>query len=180
MHAGGFGWVVQGRCWRLGDHVGVDGDLIDHEFAVRREMDPEVLRQHLLLNVDPAFAAKVSPGDIIVAGRRFAHGNPHIQGLLALRGAGLSVLAESMPGSSVRNAVNAGLKVLPRCPDVTQMAEQGDELRVDFATGAFFNLSRGHEAHFTPLGNVPRRIIALGGWRSAFSDRLNASRAGSR
>jgi hypothetical protein len=42
-----FHWIIQGRCWRLGDHIGVDGDLIDHSFAVSRETDPEVLRKHL-------------------------------------------------------------------------------------------------------------------------------------
>jgi 3-isopropylmalate/(R)-2-methylmalate dehydratase small subunit len=166
------GWIVRGHCHVLGDDIGVDGDLIAHEFAVRREMDPEVLRQHLLLALDPLFPQKIKPSDLIVAGKRFAQGNPHIQGLLALRGAGVGVLSESMPYSSVRNGVNAGLRFMPHCPQITQLVQDGDELVVDFETGHFQNITRNVAAQFKPLDPYLRGIVEGGGWKHAFRQRL--------
>jgi 3-isopropylmalate/(R)-2-methylmalate dehydratase small subunit len=83
-----------------------------HEFAVRRETRPEVLKDHVMCGLDPGFAQKVSTGDLMVAGKRFAQGNPHIQGLLGLVGL-MGPVVESIPRGSLRNAVNAGLPLLP-------------------------------------------------------------------
>jgi 3-isopropylmalate/(R)-2-methylmalate dehydratase small subunit len=79
-----------------------------------------------------------------------------------------------MPSSSVRNAINAGLRVLPRCEAITTQAEEGDELRVDFSTGDFWNLTRGTHMQFIPLGEIQRGIVERGGWRAAFMERLIA------
>lgn len=143
------------------------------EFALRRETDPEVLRHHLFAGMDPTIAARLRPGDIVVAGRRFAQGNPHIQGLLGLRGAGVGLVAESVPSGSRRNAVNAGLRTLPRCPGATDEATTGDLLEVDFATGVFRNLTRGTERRWPPLAEELRRVVEIGGWEAAFRARLD-------
>ena len=70
--------VFHGKCWKFGDNVGIDGDMMPLEFAIKRETNPDVLRDFLMTGLDPEFPRKVRPGDIIVAGRRFAQGNPHI------------------------------------------------------------------------------------------------------
>ena len=66
----------------------------------------------------PEFAKKAQPGDIIVAGRRFAQGNPHIQGFIGIRALGLGLVAESIPRGSVRNAINAAVPFLTGCAGV--------------------------------------------------------------
>lgn len=171
-----FSWVVRGRAWVFGHNVAVDGDLMPLEFALRRETDPEVLRHHLFAQLDPGLAAQFHPGDIVVAGRRFAQGNPHIQGLLGLRGAGLGLVAESVPGGSFRNAVSAGLRMLPRAEGATSEATTGDALEVDFRTGLFRNLTRGTERRWPPLPPALQDIIAAGGWEASFRQRLAAMR----
>jgi len=141
-------------------------------FALSRETDPAVLRDFLMSEVDPAFPRKVRPGDIIVAGRRFGQGNPHIQGFLGIRGHGLGLLAESIPRGSFRNAINAGVPFLAPCPDVTSLCETGDELEVDFETGVMRNLTRKSEHRFTPIEPELRDIIAVGGWKEHVKRRL--------
>ena len=48
-------------------NIGVDGDLMPLEFAIQRETRIEVLTPHTMKGLDPAFAGKAQPGDILVA-----------------------------------------------------------------------------------------------------------------
>jgi len=167
-------FIYRGRCWKFGNDIGVDGDLMPLEFAIQRETRLEVLAPNTMKGLDPTFAAKAQPGDVMVAGRRFAQGNPHIQGLLGIAGLKLGLVVESIPRGSLRNAVNAGLPILPACPDVTRHVETGEELEVDFATGRFLNVTRGEELHFAPLDQALLDTIAIGGWRPALEKRIAA------
>lgn len=168
----GFSWVYEGSAWLFGDDVGIDGDLMPLKFALMRETDPEILRRHLFAGIDPDFPQKCRPGDIVVGGRRFAQGNPHIQGLLGLRGAGLALVAESIPSASLRNSVNAGVPTLPACAGIRNHVRTGERLRVDFSTGEVRNLSSGWIASYEPLNRQLRDIVAIGGWREHFRNRL--------
>jgi 3-isopropylmalate/(R)-2-methylmalate dehydratase small subunit len=164
--------VFRGRCWRFGDNLSIDGDIMPFRFALAREMRAEVLKDFCLTAIDAEFPKKVAPGDIVVAGRRFAQGNPHIQGLLGLRALSLGLVVESIPRGSLRNAVNAGVPILPRCPGVTAAVETGDELEVDFSTGTFRNLTRRTERAYPPLPEPLLQTIRLGGWEAQFARRL--------
>ncbi len=167
-----FNWTYEGRCWKFGDNISVDGDLMSHDLAVAREIRPEVLKDHVMCGLDKTFAAKVSPGDIMVAGQRFAQGNPHIQGLLGLAGLQMGLVVESIPRGSFRNAVNAGLPMLPHCEAVTSECETGDVLRVNFQTGLFENLTRGTSRQYHPLDAPLLHTIELGGWKPMVMERL--------
>lgn len=168
-------WIYHGRCWKFGDNIGIDGDMMPLRFALERETDPMVLRDHLMSGIDPEFAKKVSPRDIIVGGKRFGQGNPHIQGFLGIRGHGLGLVAESIPRGSFRNAINAGLPFLSGCAGVTALCETGDELEVDFETGRFSNITRGTQTQYSPLPPQLQAIVAVGGWKEHFRKRLAAA-----
>ncbi len=168
-------WVYRGRCWKFGDNLGIDGDIMPLRFALARELDPEVLKPHLMEELDPRFHTKVQPGDIIVGGRRFGQGNPHLQGFLGIKAHGLGLVVESTPRGSFRNAINAGLPFMSGCTGVTGTCETGDDLEVDFAEGTLRNLTRGSEHHYTPLDPALRDIIAIGGWKENFRRRLAAA-----
>lgn len=165
-------WIYKGKCWKFGDNLGIDGDVMPLRFALERELDPEVLKPYLMAGVDPDFANQVSPGDIIVAGKRFGQGNPHIQGFLGIVGHELGLVVESTPRGSFRNAINAGLPFLNGCEGVTNDVETGDDLEVDFKTGEFKNLTRGITRQFQPLDAQLQAIIEAGGWRPALEQRL--------
>ncbi len=165
-------WVYKGKCWKFGNNLGIDGDVMPLRFALERELDPMILRDHLMAGVDPDFPKKVSPGDIIVAGKRFGQGNPHIQGFLGIAGHGLGLVAESIPRGSFRNAINAGLPFLTGCDGVTNDVETGDLLEVDFRSGEFQNLTRRVMRQFQPLDPKLLSIIETGGWLASFKKRL--------
>jgi len=169
--------VYRGRAWVFGDNVALDGDIMPLEFAISRETRPEVLREHVLKGLDPEFPGKAKPGDVIVAGKRFAQGNPHIQGFLGFRALGLGVVAESIARSSFRLAISAGVPILPAAAGVTKDAANGDEVEVDFATGLVRNRTRGIERRYAALDPILMRMIANGGWLPSVKQRLAAMRA---
>ncbi len=163
---------MRGRCWRFGDNIGCDGDMMPFRFALARETRLEALRPFAMTGLDPDFPNKARPGDIVVAGRRFGQGNAHIQGFLGLRALGLGAAVESIPRGSLRNAVNAGLPILPECPGITAMFADGDAVEADFAAGIVRNLTAGGEWRFPPLPAALLAIVAQGGWEENFRARL--------
>jgi 3-isopropylmalate/(R)-2-methylmalate dehydratase small subunit len=170
--------VLRGRAWLYPDNVAIDGDLMALEWALKRETRPQVLREHVFAGLDPDFPKRARPGDIVVGGRRFAQGNPHIQGMIGLRGCGVGLVAESIPIGSFRNALAAGLPVLPRCPGVRAMFANAEEIEVDFAAARVRNLTRGTEAGFPPLGPHLVEMLRAGGWGPMFRRRLDAMARG--
>ena len=168
--------IFKGKCWVFGHNVGVDGDLMPLKFATARETRLEVLRAHAMTGLGPELPKRIKPGDIVVGGRRFAQGNPHIQGLLGLKALGVGLVVESIPRGSLRNAVNSGLPILPSCPGITSEAATGELVEVDFCTGVFRNLSRGTERKYEPLAPRLLEVVQLGGWEANFYRRLAATR----
>lgn len=164
--------IYEGTAWCFGDGIAVDGDLMPLEFALSRETRPEVLREHVMSGIDPDFAERAKPNDIIFAGRRFAQGNPHIQGLLGIAALGLGLVVESIPRGSYRNAVNAAVPLLAPCPGVLAIVESGHQVRVDFDTGLIENNTTGKTAQFDPLPGLLRRIILAGGWQAMVKQRI--------
>ncbi len=169
---------MQGRCWKFGDNLSLDDDIL--EFAKVfvqgvRVSDPAYLKKHVFTNLIPDFPERVKPGDVVVAGKRFGQGNPHIYGLLGMAGLGVGLIAESVPHFTYRMIVAAGLPALPFFADIGSHVEDGDEVRVDFETGEVENLSRGVQCASEPLPGALREIIEIGGFLPALKKRLETS-----
>ena len=109
--------VLEGRCWKFGDNIMNDGGLMHHDFVKKQVWDKDVLKHHCLENVNPDFAKSAKPGDIIVAGKKFAHGNFHIQGFLGLKGLGVGVVVSDGVVDQSRGDVVAGEVTQRREPD---------------------------------------------------------------
>ena len=154
---------VEGRAWVFGHNLALDGEIMAFRFTKERETNPAVLKQHVLEAVDPEFAREARPGDLIVAGRRFGHGNPHVYAFLGMQGLGVGLLAESIPRGSFRNAIAAGVPTLPRCPAITAQVASGERLRVDFGAGTVVLLDSGRELRFEPLPPFLLEILSVGG-----------------
>jgi 3-isopropylmalate/(R)-2-methylmalate dehydratase small subunit len=156
-------FMKRGTCHVFGDDIPLDEGVMAFKLAIERVTDPRLLIPHLFEQIDAGFASRVKPGDIVVAGRNFGCGKPHIQGFIAMAALEMGVLCESMPHKSLRRAMAAGLPVLTGCAGCTQLASSGDVLDVDFESGEARNISTGASTRFPPLPAILRDILANGG-----------------
>jgi len=121
-----------------------------------KTLDLSALAAHVLEDLDPAFAATVQPGDILVAGHNFGCGSSREQAPLALKAAGVSaVIARSFARIFYRNAINIGLPLIEMD---WQNIQTGDALSVDLANGIVTNQSRNESFR---VGRMPQQMIDI-------------------
>jgi 3-isopropylmalate/(R)-2-methylmalate dehydratase small subunit len=148
---------MEGRARVFGDDVNTDYIITSRR--KRESLDPQYLRHYLFEEIDAAFAATVTPGDLIVAGANFGCGSAMEVAVTAVLGAGIrAVLARSFSRTYYRNAVNNGL--LPVVCDTSGIAE-GHRLRLD--GGQVYNQSTGQSLIAEPLPAIMLEIISAGG-----------------
>jgi 3-isopropylmalate/(R)-2-methylmalate dehydratase small subunit len=140
----------------------INTDYIITSRRKRESLDPQVLRQYLFEELDPAFAASVQSGDLVVAGKNFGCGSAMEVAVTAVLGAGVrAVLARSFSRTYYRNAINNGL--LPVVCD-TQRIREGDQLVIDDHDGLMVrNLTSGENFAASPLPQIMLDIFAAGG-----------------
>lgn len=134
-----FSWQIKGRVWVFDDNVDTDQILPGYAMAAPREK----LKEFALAGSNqPDFAAKVQPGDIIVAGKNFGCGSSREQAPVALKEAGVAlIIAKSFARIFRRNAVNIGLPVLTA--DLLPYVQSGDEIEVQLQEGKITVLATG-------------------------------------
>jgi 3-isopropylmalate/(R)-2-methylmalate dehydratase small subunit len=156
--------VLRGRVWKFGDWISGDDGIV--RFSELRSFgddhDPADLARRCFAQLVPDFAARVTPGDIVVAGRGF--GIPsHPPASMALRAAGIAAaVVESTDSAFIRRSLNAGLPVVT-CPGITAAVEEGDELEVDLATGRLTTIESGAVLTTKPFSPAMLEVIDSGG-----------------
>jgi len=152
---------LSGRARVLGDDINTD--YIIASTRKRDTLDEQVLKRYLLETVDPAFAASVESGDIIVVGSNFGCGSAMEIAVTVILAAGINVvLARSFSRTFFRNAVNNGL--LPIECDTTGIVE-GDALTISAGdSGAIVeDRQRGLRIAAQPLPAMMGEILQAGG-----------------
>jgi 3-isopropylmalate/(R)-2-methylmalate dehydratase small subunit len=152
----------------LGGRARVFGDDINTDYIItstrkRDTLDEQVLKKYLFETVDPAFAASVERGDILVAGSNFGCGSAMEIAVTVILAAGIpAVLARSFSRTFYRNAVNNGLLAI-EC-DTTGIAE-GDTIFVYSSADAVAvsNQTRGVNIAVRPLPAMVGEILHSGG-----------------
>ena len=128
--------MIKGKVWRFGDDV--DTDLIIPARYLNTS-DPQELAAHCMEDVDPSFAQKVQPGQVIVAGKNFGCGSSREHAPLAIKSAGIScVIAQTFARIFYRNAINIGLPILESV-EASAEIKDGDVVEVSLEEGKIIN-----------------------------------------
>lgn len=151
---------LKGKAHKYGSNV--DTDVIIPAQYLTSSI-PEELAAHCMESLDPDFARKVAPGDIIVAEENFGCGSSREHAPIAIKAAGIScVIAKTFARIFYRNAINIGLPIF-ECPEAVDSIRSGDEVEVDVVKGTIKNLTTGTVFKAIPFPEFMREIISAGG-----------------
>lgn len=121
----------------------------------------EEMKEHTFESLDPEFAAKVEPGDYVVADENFGCGSSREQAPAVLKALGVkAVIAKSFARIFYRNAINIGLSVIV-CRELYDAVEAGDEMELDLKEGII--TTGGREYSCTRLPAQMQKILDQGG-----------------
>ncbi|MFH1201913.1 MAG: 3-isopropylmalate dehydratase small subunit [Candidatus Omnitrophota bacterium] len=151
--------VIEGKVHKFGDDVNTD-EIIAAKYL--NIADPKELGKSCMETLDKDFSKKVSPGDIIVAGKNFGCGSSREHAPLSIKGAAIScVVAKSFARIFYRNALNIGLPIV--VIQDTDRIKSGDSLRVDLKNGIIKDLTCGINFDTEKFPQFMQEIINSGG-----------------
>ncbi len=151
---------IRGKVWKFGDNIDTDA-IIPARYL--NTSDPKELARHCMEDADAEFPKKVTPGDIIVAGKNFGCGSSREHAPIALKAAGIScIIAPSFARIFYRNAFNMGLPIFESA-EAAKEIEEGHEVEVDADSGIIKDLTTGKEMRAQPIPPFMQELIADGG-----------------
>ncbi len=166
---------LTGRVWKYGDHINTD--VIFPGRYTYTVHDPQEMAKHALEDLDPAFAARMQPGDIIVAGWNWGNGSSREQAATALKVAGVgAIIVKSCARIYYRNAFNNGLPVII-APDAVDAIRPGDRVTIDMARGEIYTSQRSFR--FLPPPRVLMEMLEMGGLKAYVRSKMG-NRGGDR
>jgi 3-isopropylmalate/(R)-2-methylmalate dehydratase small subunit len=149
-----------GKAWKFGADIDTDA-IIPARYL--NTSNPQELALHCMEDVDPEFAQKVTPGDVIVAGKNFGCGSSREHAPIAIKAAGVScVIAASFARIFYRNSFNMGLPIL-ESPEAAADVVTGERLKIDLSTGTIVNKSRKLTYKAQPVPVFMQELLAAGG-----------------
>jgi len=148
------------RIWLFGDDVNTDliipGRYLD-------SYDPAHLASHAMEGANKGFAAGVSEGDIIVAGKNFGCGSSREQAVIALKRSGIqAIVARSFARIFYRNAINLGLRVLVS-GTADSVFKDGDSAVLEIGAGTLASIDGSKVAALDKIPEHVRAILDQGG-----------------
>jgi 3-isopropylmalate/(R)-2-methylmalate dehydratase small subunit len=151
--------IIRGRVWKYGDDVNTD--VIFPGKYTYTISDPKQMAAYALEDLDPQFAKKVKPHDIIVAGKNWGCGSSREQAVTCLKEIGLgAIIAKSFGRIYYRNCLNAALPALT-CTGAVDAIKGDEVIEVDLASG-IIRCAAG-TFQFPPLPAQVMSIFGAGG-----------------
>jgi len=168
--------ILQGKVWKFGTDIDTDA-IIPARYL--NTSDPQELAKHCMEDADAAFAGKVRPGDIIVAGKNFGCGSSREHAPIAIKAAGVAcVIAPTFARIFYRNAFNTGLLILESA-EAAAAINEGDEVKIDPARGLIEDLTQGRSFQARPVPEFMRGLLEAGGlmeyWKKRLAEKMMAS-----
>ena len=161
---------AKGSVLKYGDNVDTDV-IIPARYL--NSFDPQELASHAMVDIDPEFAGKVQPGDIIVARKNFGCGSSREHAPLCLKTAGVScVIADTFARIFYRNAINIGLPII-ECPEAAEGIDAGDQVEIDFDSGRIYNRTKGTEFQGQAFPPFMQELISAGGLVNYINSKKN-------
>lgn len=161
---------AEGKVIRYGDNVDTDV-IIPARYLTTS--DPHELAIHCMEDIDKNFKEKVSPGDILVAGKNFGCGSSREHAPIAIKASGIAcVIAETFARIFYRNALNIGLPII-ECFEASQDIEENDIISVEFDTGRIVNHTKNKVYTGMPFPGFIKEIIRSDGLIGYTKNRLN-------
>ena len=146
------------QIWKFHNDVDTD-QIIASQYLLLPDI--ESMKIYTFESLDPDFAKKVSPGDIVVAGENFGCGSSREQAPSVLKALGVqAVLAKSFARIFFRNSINIGLPVIV-CKDLYENVEDGYEADLDLSAGTV--TVNGQVYSCTKLPEYMQGILNAGG-----------------
>ena len=161
---------ITGKIWKFPQDDINTGLIRKQQY---NHLPPQEQGKYCMETLDPSFAGKAKPGDIIVAGNNFGCGSstPAYYSIMAL---GIpAVVAESFGKLFFSNCIGGGLWPVA-CPGIVQMAETGDVIEIDTDTFVVRNLASGKQLTGQALPGFYRDMIDAGGEKAYLKRRLAA------
>ena len=151
---------TMGKVFKYGDDVNTEVIIPARYLNVTDEQE---LAVHCMEDLDETFVQKVSPGDVVVAGRNFGCGSSREHAPLVLRVCRIGcVIARSYARIFYRNAINIGLPIL-ECNEACDEIQAGDTIEVDFDTGLITDHTLHKSWQAQPFPPFIQDIIKSGG-----------------
>ena len=153
--------VFEGCVHKFADDINTD--YIISSRRKRDTLDLNVLKNYIMEDIQPEFAGRVQPGDVLAAGFNFGCGSAMEVASLVIKAAGIRVIiAKSIARTFYRNAINGGL--LPVEADTDDMAAM-DRLRIEVKDSAItiHNLTQTSIATAAAPGGLILEIFNAGG-----------------
>ncbi|HJC30660.1 MAG TPA: 3-isopropylmalate dehydratase small subunit [Candidatus Anaerobutyricum faecale] len=150
--------MSKSRVWKFHNDVDTD-QIIASQYLLLPDI--EAMKQYTFESLDPSFAEKAQPGDLIVAGENFGCGSSREQAPSVLKALGIkAVIAKSFARIFFRNAINIGLPVII-CKDLYDHVEDGGEAELDLSAGTV--TVDGQVFSCTKLPEYMQKILSAGG-----------------
>ena len=152
------GGFPMGKIFRF--HTDVDTDqIIASQYLLFPTVDE--MKKYTFESLDPDFAAKVHPGDFVVACENFGCGSSREQAPAVLKALGVkAVIAKSFARIFYRNAINIGLPVIV-CKDLYDHVKDQDEMELLMEEGLV--KANGQTFSCTRLPAQMQKILDEGG-----------------
>lgn len=161
--------ILRGRALKFGENVDTDV-IIPVNYC--SSTDPQELGKHCMEGIDPDFHKKVTPGDIIVAGKNFGCGSSREPAPIAIKATGVScIIAKTFARIFYRNGFNVGLPLL-ESEDAPNHINDGDEIEVNLNTGEIRDFSLGETFQAKPIPLFMQNLLHDGGLMNHLAKKL--------